>query len=145
MELKHPDIVSTLFARPDLDARIGVLVTLMMDLFMEVEALRGALFRLEGFKPDARAEVDFEIGYSGLVLAFGKSVYQKAYLETTFETHNNSGPSGGLDKLLARFYPPAADEMGRTWRECLLLAHLGFSQSETAEYKRAAEEAEMFT
>jgi hypothetical protein len=50
-----------------------------------------------------------------------------------------------LDKLLARFYPMVADEMGRTWRECLLLERLGFSQVEIAEYKKAAEDAEMFT
>jgi hypothetical protein len=93
----------------------------------------------------ARAGASFERAHSGPALADGRTVYQRAYLETAFETHNNGGPSGGLDKLLARFYPPAADETGRAWRECLLLAHLGFSPSEIVAYKRAAEEAEMFT
>ena len=145
MELTHPDLISTLFAKPDSCARMEVLAALLMDLFVEMEALREAVMRLEGVSPDVRADTHLEHGHSGLALAFGKTVYQKAYLETAFETHNNSGPSGGLDKLLARFYPPAADEMGRAWRECLLLARLGFSPSEIVAYKRAAEEAEMFT
>jgi hypothetical protein len=145
MELKHPDIVSTLFAKPDLDARIEVLVTLLMDLFVEVEALRESVIRLDGVIPGARPVTGIEIDYSGLVFPCRKSIYQKAYLETAYETHNNGGPSGGLDKLLARFYPPAADDMGRTWRECVLLDRLGFSQPEIAAYKRAAEEAEMLT
>jgi hypothetical protein len=145
VELTHPELISALFAKPDLSARIEVLAALLMDLFVEMEALREAVMRLEGSTPGARANACFELGHSGLILACGKTVYQRAYLETTFETHNNGGPSGGLDKLLARFYPPAADETGRAWRECLLLARLGFSPSEIAEYKRAAEEAEMFT
>lgn len=116
-----------------------------MDLFVEVEALREVVMRLESFSPYGRANVEYEIGCSGLSLAIGKSLYQKVYLETALETHNNGGSSGGLDKLLARFYPPATDEMGRAWRECLLLARLGFSPSEIADYKRTAEEAEMFT
>ena len=145
MELTHPDLISALFAKPDLSARMEVLAALVMDLFVEMEALREAVMRLEGSTHGARADASFERAHSGLVSANGKTVYQRAYLETAFETHNNGGPSGGLDKLLARFYPPAADEMGRAWRECLLLSRLGFSPSEIAAYKRAAEEAEMFT
>jgi hypothetical protein len=146
MDLTHPDLLSALFAKPDLSARREILAALVMDLFVETEALREAVMRLESCAFNAAlADADFDLGHSGLVLACGKTVYQKAYLATAFETHNNGGPSGGLDKLLARFYPPAADETGRTWRECLLLARLGFSPSEIAEYKRAAEEAEMLT
>ena len=145
MELKHPDIVFTLFAKPDLHARIEMLVTLLMDLFVEVEALRASVIRLDGVIPVARPAAELDFDTSAPAVSPAKSVYQKAYLETVYETHNNSDSSGGLDKLLARFYPPAADETGRAWRECLLLARLGFSPSEIAAYKRAAEEAEMFT
>lgn len=145
MELIHPELISTLFTKPDSCARMEVLAALVMDLFVEVEALREAVMRLESVSPDGRAGSHLEHVHPALVLASIRTVYQKAYLETAFETHNNGGPSGGLDKLLARFYPPAADETGRAWRECLLLARLGFSPSEIAEYKRAAEEAEMFT
>lgn len=142
MELTHPDLISKLFEKPDSCARMEVLATLLMDLFVEVEALREVVMRLEGCAPDRNvcSELSHQAWFSR-----GATVYQRAYLETAFETHNNGGPSGGLDKLLARFYPPAADEMGRTWRECLLLARLGFSPSEIADYKKAAEEAEMFT
>ena len=145
MELTHPDLISTLFAKPDSCARMEVLAALVMDLFVEVEALREAVMRLERVGPDARAGSYLEHVHPALVLASVRTVYRKAYLETAFETHNNGGPSGGLDKLLARFYPPAADETGRAWRECLLLARMGFSPSQIAAYKRAAEEAEMFT
>lgn len=120
-----------------------VLAALVMDLFVEMEALRENVMRLEGFPPRFAAGRGIRNWLSSLTV--GRSLYQKVYLETAFETQNNSGPSGGVDKLLARFYPPAADEMGRTWRECLLLSRLGFSPSEIAEYKRAAEETEMFT
>lgn len=144
MELTHPDLIST-FAKPDACARMEVLAALVMDLFVEMEALREAVMRLDGLRPDAPENACFELGHSGLARACGKTVYQRAYLQTVFETHNNGGPSGGLDKLLARFYPPAADETGRAWRECLLLARLGLSPLQIAEYKRAAEEAEMFT
>jgi hypothetical protein len=145
VELTHPDLISTLFAKPDSCARMEVLAALLMDLFVETEALREAVMRLEGVSPGGRAGSYLEHVHPALVLASVRTVYQKAYIETAFETHNNSGPSGGLDKLLARYYPPAADETGRAWRECLLLARLGFSPSEIAEYQRAAEEAEMFT
>jgi hypothetical protein len=50
-----------------------------------------------------------------------------------------------LDKLLSEFYPAATDDMDRTWRECLFLERLGFSRAEIEKYKKAAEEAEMFT
>src|SRR5687768_10658238 len=119
-----------------------VLAALVMDLFVEMEALREAVMRLEGVSLDARAGSYLEHVHPALALAYVGPVYQKAYLVTAFDTHNNSGPSGGLDKLLARFYPPAADEAGRAWRECLLLARLRLTPSEIAAYKRAAEEAE---
>ena len=145
MELTYPDLISTLFTKTDSCARMEVLAALVTDLFVEVEALREAVMRLDGLSPGALAGSYLKHVHPALVLAAVRTVYQKAYLETAFETHNNGGSSGGLDKLLERFYPPAADETGRAWREYLLLARLGFSPSEIAAYKRAAEEAEMFT
>jgi hypothetical protein len=145
MELSRKEIISSLFAARDRDVHIDVLVTLVLDLFMEVEALREALIRIDSRTFEPRGGEYFELDYESSVLSFGKSTYQKAYLDAAYETHNNAGPSGGLDKLLARFYPAAGDDLGRTWRECLLLERLGFSPFEINEYKNAAQDAEMLT
>lgn len=145
MEIKHPDLVRTLFARSDMNTREEVLVTLMLDLLMEVQALRESVIQIDEQTSSTRVHSDCEVGYNGQILSWGKSPYQKAYLETAYLTHHNGGPSGGLDKLLAEFYPSTTDDMGRTWRECLFLERLGFSRAEIQQYKKAAEEAEMFT
>jgi hypothetical protein len=145
MELKRADIVSSLFTSSDVHARLGTLVTLVLDLLMEVEALREALMRLEAGTHAADRSDGCESTCRGLIQLCGKSAYGRAYLDTAYLTHNNAGPSGGLDKLLAKFYPLGSDEAGRTWRESLLLDRLGFSEPEIAEYMKAAEEAEMFT
>lgn len=139
MELSHTEIIAALFAARDKHLHIDVLISLILDLFMEVEALREALIKIDGqtFAPP----LSEHIGTSSPAL--DKSNYQKAYLEAAYETHNNGGPLGGLDKLLAKFYPASADDLGRTWRECLLLERLGFSPAEVAEYKNAAQDAEM--
>jgi hypothetical protein len=143
MELNHHEIVSSLFAGSKKNVRIDVLAALILDLFMEVEALREAVIKIDERTFDPPIGEYFEVNYQSSVLSFGKSSYQRAYLNAAFETHNNGGPSGGLDKLLARFYPSAVDDGGRTWRECLLLERLGFSPVEIEEYKSAAEDAEM--
>src|SRR5262249_26095964 len=72
-----------------------------------------------------------KLGVGGKDSAYGRASEGTAYL-----THNASGPSTGLGKLLALFYPPGAEEDGpsgwqrRTWRECLLLQRLGLSDEE---------------
>jgi hypothetical protein len=122
---------------------VDVLVSLLLDLFMEVEALREALIKIDS-KSFEQDEV-FQFDHQGSLLSVGKSTYQKAYLTAAYETHNNGETSGGLDKLLARFYPNSSDDLGRTWRECLLLERLGFSPDEIDDYKNAAQDAEMLT
>ena len=145
MEPKHRDIIFTLFGKSDVNARVQVLERLVLDLFMEIQALRQSVIQIDERALGAKVSGNGEVGYQGQILAWGKSAYQKAYLETAYLTHDNGGPSGGLDKLLSEFYPAATDDMGRTWRECLFLERLGFSPAEIAAYKKAAEEAEMFT
>jgi len=145
MEPRHRDIIFTLFGKSDVNARVQVLETLVLDLFMEVQALRESVIYLDQQTRGARASGAGGPGYQGKILSWGKSAYQKAYLETAYLTHHNGGPSGGLDKLLSEFYPATTDDMGRTWRECLFLERLGISRAEIEEYKKAAEEAEMFT
>jgi hypothetical protein len=110
-----------------------VLVAIVFDLLMEVEALR-------------KAVLASKLGVGGKASAYGR-----AYEETAYLTHNACGPSSGLEKLLALFYPRVAEEDGqswqgrRTWRECLLLRRLGFSDEQVRAYKEAAEQAETFT
>ncbi len=115
------------------DPRMEVLVAMVFDLLMEVEALRKV------------------VSASKLGVGGKNSAYGRAYEETAYLTHNACGPSSGLEKLLALFYPRGAEEKGkswrerRTWRECLLLRRLGFSDEEVRAYKEAAEQAETFT
>lgn len=145
MELNHKEIVSSLFSARDKDGQVELLVALILDLFMEIEALREAVIKIDNRTFEIPRGEHLEVDSKNPILAYGKSSYQRAYLNAAFETHNNGGPSGGLDKLLARFYPSSVDELGRTWRECLLLERLGFSPSEIDEYKNAAQDAEMST
>jgi hypothetical protein len=108
------------------DPRTEVLVTLLRDVLMEVEALREAMLQSDA-------------GSGGK-----RSAYARVYRETALLTHNSAGPSSGLDKLLARFYPPESKE-GRIWREALMLRRLGLCADEVEEYKRDATEAGLLT
>jgi hypothetical protein len=132
------EILQTLFMHDDgkeggSDPRIEVLVAMVFDLLMEVEALRKVVLG------------------SGLGVGGKDSAYGRAYAETAYLTHNALGPSSGLEKLLDLFYPEKAEEKGptwgerRTWRECLLLRRLGFSDEQVGAYKEAAAEAEAFS
>jgi hypothetical protein len=143
MELNHHEIVLLLSEARARHLHADVLVSLLLDLFMEVEALREALIKIDRSVLEQNRGEHFQLEHEGSVFSVGKSTYQKAYLTAAFETHNNGGPSGGIDKLLARFYPTSADDLGRTWRECLLLRRLGFSAEEIDDYKNAAQDAEM--
>lgn len=115
------------------DPRINILVALVFDLMMEVEALRKV------------------VSTSKLGMGGKDSAYGRAYEKTAYLTHDACGPSSGLDKLLALFYPPSATNEGpnrhekRTWRECLLMLRLGFSDEEIRAYKKTAEDAEILT
>lgn len=115
------------------DPRIKVLFAMVIDLLMEVEALR-------------KVVLASRLGVGGK-----KSGYGRAYEETAYLTHDSHGPSGGLEKLLDLFYLQDAEKQcqslpkPRTWRECLLLRRLGFSEEDVRAYKESAEEAETFT
>src|SRR6266540_1591227 len=74
------------------DPRTEVLFEMVCDLLMEVEALPEALLQSAA-------------GSGGK-----ESAYARAYREIALLTHNSAGPSSGLDKLLARFYPPQAEK-----------------------------------
>jgi hypothetical protein len=139
MELNHSEIIHALLAARSGNLQVNILVSLILDLFMEVEALREALIKIDS----SLLEPATDETEGGSILNLAKSTYQRAYLDAAYETHNNEGEYGGLDKLLARFYPSSADDLGRTWRECLLLERLGFSPAEIDEYKTEAQVAEI--
>ena len=114
------DIAKTLFLpSADLRQRIDTLTTVVMDLMMEVEALRETLA--------------------------AKTDYREAYRGTGLLTHDSTGPSMGWDKLLDRYYPRNRNERGRAWREALMLHRLGFSTSDIEAYRRDAEGMEVRT
>ena len=117
------------FGPQSLERRIDILTTIVLDLMMEVEALR-------------------EAGAEG-------SDYAHAYRKAGLLTHNAAGPCSGWDKLLWRFYPRdkpvnmlnAVDHasQARSWRESLMMERLGFTAEEVAAYRLEAEEAETYT
>jgi hypothetical protein len=132
------EIVQTLFmpsgsGGTERDPRVEVLAGMVLDLLLEVEALRKV------------------VAASALGAGGKDSAYGRAYQETAYLTHNATGPSSGLEKLLALFYPRLAQAEGqggqerRTWRECLLMRRLGFPEEAVRVYKDAAEQAEVFT
>ena len=106
-------------------AEIAELRETVFDLLVEVEAIREALLRSP-------------VGSAG-----SRSTYAIAYRDTALLTHDSTGPSGGHDKLMARFYSGAPEHLD--WRECLFLSRVGFSEDEIAKYKDKAEEAETYT
>lgn len=97
----------------------------VFDLLVEIEAIRETL-------------LNSPLGSGG-----SRSAYAKAYLKAACTTHNSTGPSGGHEKLMERFYsdPRERDD----WRECLFMLRLGFSPVEIAKYKEEAEAAHYYT
>ena len=111
------------------DERIGALVVVALDLLVEVEALREVVMRLS----------------AGAISDPSMAPYLAGYRETAFLSHNSAGPSSGLEKVIARFYPKKRDPDGRTWREGVLLERLGMAEAEFEAYKARAKEAEYYT
>lgn len=114
----------------DQSRKIEVLVQMVFDLFVEVEALRSM-----SLNPRA-----------GLI-----DIYAEAYRETALTSHSSIGPTSGLDKLLSQFYPrahaePSGSAAGRrVWRESLLLERLGYTPEELESFKQLAAEMETYT
>ena len=103
----------------DLGKHLDMLTTVVLDLMMEVEALR-----------EARA---------------AGSDYRDAYRNTGLLMHDSTGPSMGWDKLLDRYYPRDKDLTGRVWRESLMLRRLGVSAGQIEAYRREAQGMEIRT
>jgi hypothetical protein len=121
----------TLLHGGDSAAEVRVLADLVLDLLIEVEALRCALLL------EAKAK-----GVAGKDTTYGR-----AYRSTALLSHDAAGPSGGLEKLLAVWLGDQADHSlnGFRLRELAMLRRLGYSEQELEEYARAAESYEMRT
>ena len=131
--------------RIDPAVRAEVLGQVVLDLLMEVEALRRAVQDLSdraGPRDVGDDALDGRDGSHG-----PRTAYAAAYAGTAWLTHCAAGPSGGWEKLLETYYGGTS---GRNrppdgWRECLMLKRLGLSDAEVAEYMASASQAETYT
>lgn len=127
--------------------RLQTLERIVLDLMMEIEALRAAVIELSSRAGPVRenAEVldDAPAGVTGPHTAYGT-----AYLQTAWLTHWAAGVSSGSDKLLERFYSQErdGDSLKRpSWRELLLLRRLGYNDAQLEQYVASAQAAETCT
>lgn len=142
--MKRPssrDLAMALYAQGDLGARTEALRHLVIDLLVEVEALRSALTQLQVGGAGPSVHSGFDIPCHDDTLVAGKAAYPAAYIDAAYVLHNAAGPTAGVEKLLARFYPPDTNEP----REALMLHRLGFSDSEVDKFVIAATQAEFFS
>jgi hypothetical protein len=138
------DIVTSLYGGGDSAARVDALCRLVVDLVVEVEALREALLQLCPETRGNHVHKGYDVPCHDNALIDGKSAYQAAYVNAAYVRHNAAGPFGSIEKLLARFY--AVDgtvEIGP--RESVMLRRLGFSEEEIARFRAAVKRAEQFS
>lgn len=131
--------------RIDPAVRAEVLGRVVLDLLMEVEALRRAVQDLSDRAGAGDAGDDALAGRCGS--RGPRTAYAAAYADTACLTHDAHGTSGGWEKLLGTFYgqQSGGDRAPEGWRECLMLRRLGFSDQEVAEYMDGARQAETYT
>jgi hypothetical protein len=101
-------------------SREETLAIVVLDLLMEVEALRTTVTKLaESSLPPESARAAVSDGYREIALL----------------THDSTGPSDGWEKLLARFFPTESLGSGeRRWREAIFMTRLGCSGQEIEAY-----------
>jgi hypothetical protein len=92
-----------------------VLAEVLIDLMVEIEALRGAITDLGGD--------------SAL-----RDSYRRSYRRAALLSHNGAGPMPGSDKVIAQFYPLG----GGAWRELLVLERLDYTETETEQFQEEA-------
>ena len=125
----------------DSAARLSVLSRLVVDLLVEVEALSGALAASHAGAASGPTHQGYDTPCHDEALTDGEGAYPGAYVDAAYVLHNAAGPTGGVEKLLARFYPDGAAGP----REALMLRRLGFSEAEIDRFVAAAEQAGQFS
>ncbi|MFT4539905.1 MAG: hypothetical protein ACI841_000162 [Planctomycetota bacterium] len=114
-------LLETLFA-PSVRSsgeRVSALASMMLDLTLEVEALRRAHTELSLDQASADA-------------------YKRAYREVALQSHNSMGISSGSHKLISQFYPAEYQTNQRAWKECMMIQRLGCTAQEFESYKSEA-------
>ncbi len=112
------------------DPKFELLVSVVCDLMLEVEALRATVLEMQ------KTEHAETTGYA------------KHYRDTAYLAHNGAGKSSGIAKLLQLFYLPSPEKgaeatgHARSWREVLMLRRLGYDENEIREFKQDAQLAE---
>ncbi len=128
------------------EQRIQVLERVVLDLMMEIEALRMAVIEISNPKSTCEEQTDVLERSPGGVS--GKHTpYGKAYLETAWMTHWSADVTCGWDKLVELFYD-SNDERNQgmqPMRELIMLRRLGYDASKIAEYCESARDAETCT
>jgi len=132
-------------SQDDTRAQVNLLIQFVTDLFVEVEALREAVLHMCPETRSSSVHAGYDDACHDPTLTQGKGPYQQAYVNAAYVLHNAAGPSPGIAKLLARFYPDNASPEEQEWRETSMLRRLGFSEEEIARFRNAAEEAQCFS
>ncbi|QEL19570.1 hypothetical protein [Limnoglobus roseus] len=135
------DLAMALYGAGDAVAKIDVLSRIVIDLLVEVEALRGAVHQSHGGGAADPVHAGYDIPCHDKTLTDGKAAYPTAYVDAAYALHNAAGSTGGVEKLLARFYSTTGAEP----REALMLRRLGYSDAEISRFKAAVEHAEQFS
>ena len=127
--------------------RLQTLERIVLDLMMEIEALRATVIELSSrIGPTHASDDALDDGPAGV--SGPHTIYGRAYLETAWRSHLSAGPSCGWDKILEQFY---GDECHGTaidvehWRELLMLRRLGYSEAQLTQYVQQAQAAEACT
>lgn len=109
--------------------RIAFLTELVLDLLVEVEALR------EGQLEAAEAE-----GQRGKDTPYGR-----AWRRVVELSHNAAGPSSGIEKIFRSWSGSAQDAEGGSGRELAMLERLGYADDEIEAFLEHLEQLETYT
>lgn len=129
------------------EQRLETLERIVLDLMMEIEALRSAMIRLTSRK-GATVVGQCVLDNPAAGVTPPHTVYGEAYLTTAWLSHWSAGPTCGQDKLVETFY---GDENQRAnwdagrWREILILLRLGYDRQQLSQYQASARAAEICT
>lgn len=109
------------------DDSSAAIIHVLSRLLTEVEALREALS-----SPDTPESV--------------RQSYREAYARIAVLSHNAAGPSGGLQKILARYFPrDRAGHEAEYAAERMMMKRLGATEEETEKLCEKMDEVSMYT
>lgn len=101
--LSSRQIALALFGMGDTESRLKILSQVVIDLLMEVEALRSAFVHLHNGPDGDPVHTGFDFPCTDETLTESTGSYPAAYVNAAFTRHNGAGPTSGIEKLIARF------------------------------------------